>query len=274
MSKVVSILGCGWLGLPLARHLLGKGYAVRGSSTQQEKLESLSREGIDPYLIQLSTAESTWPSSFFDADVLVVLVPPRSRTAQPGDYYTVMRRLVHHVNQHRSIQHLIYTSSTSVYPDVPGFATEQSAALPSVSAHPELVQVEMLWQTLPGKTSTILRLGGLTGGSRLLVRHFAGKKDLKGGSQPVNLVHWEDAVGVVEMALRQRWEGVYNVCSPEHPFKRDFYTRLALEKGFALPEFLEEQEEGKTVSTEKLKEKGYAFQFKNPYDYTYGDEDQ
>lgn len=32
----VSILGCGWLGLPLAEQLLAEGYSVKGSTTRAE----------------------------------------------------------------------------------------------------------------------------------------------------------------------------------------------------------------------------------------------
>jgi UDP-N-acetyl-D-mannosaminuronate dehydrogenase len=31
--KQISILGCGWLGLPLAKALLQKGFSVHGSKT-------------------------------------------------------------------------------------------------------------------------------------------------------------------------------------------------------------------------------------------------
>ena len=36
----ISILGCGWLGLPLAKSLLAKGYKIKGSTTSESKLEA------------------------------------------------------------------------------------------------------------------------------------------------------------------------------------------------------------------------------------------
>jgi len=41
MQKV-SILGCGWLGKPLAVFLISKGYLVKGSTTSDEKLKLLA----------------------------------------------------------------------------------------------------------------------------------------------------------------------------------------------------------------------------------------
>lgn len=31
MAKTISILGCGWLGLPLGQHLVQQGYHIKGS---------------------------------------------------------------------------------------------------------------------------------------------------------------------------------------------------------------------------------------------------
>ena len=52
MTKI-SILGCGWLGLPLAKALLKKKFHVNGSTTTVEKLDVLKDEGINPFLIDI-----------------------------------------------------------------------------------------------------------------------------------------------------------------------------------------------------------------------------
>ena len=54
MTKI-SILGCGWLGLPLAKALLEKGFSVNGSTTSTEKLSILENAGISPFLISLDS---------------------------------------------------------------------------------------------------------------------------------------------------------------------------------------------------------------------------
>jgi 3-hydroxyisobutyrate dehydrogenase-like beta-hydroxyacid dehydrogenase len=53
MGIKISILGCGWLGLPLAKSLLAKSYEVKGSTTSENKLEVLINAGILPFQIQL-----------------------------------------------------------------------------------------------------------------------------------------------------------------------------------------------------------------------------
>src|SRR5574343_621841 len=44
----IAILGCGWLGLPLAKSLLSKGYEVKGSTTSESKLVILKNAVSSP----------------------------------------------------------------------------------------------------------------------------------------------------------------------------------------------------------------------------------
>ena len=44
MTKI-SILGCGWLGLPLAKALIENGFSVKGSTTSTDKLTALENAG-------------------------------------------------------------------------------------------------------------------------------------------------------------------------------------------------------------------------------------
>ena len=50
----VSILGCGWLGLPLAKSLIEKGFSVNGSTTSVEKIPILESLGIQTSIVTLS----------------------------------------------------------------------------------------------------------------------------------------------------------------------------------------------------------------------------
>ena len=53
MNKTISILGCGWLGKPLAIKLIKKGNLVKGSTTSKHKFKEFDNLGIQPYLISL-----------------------------------------------------------------------------------------------------------------------------------------------------------------------------------------------------------------------------
>jgi len=46
LNKQIAVLGCGWLGFPLAISLIEKGYLVKGSTTSESKLSDLKSKGI------------------------------------------------------------------------------------------------------------------------------------------------------------------------------------------------------------------------------------
>ena len=76
-KETITILGCGWLGLPLAQTLVKEGYSVKGSTTREEKLEVLQDAGVEPYLVRLEP-EVTGDDvvAFLQSDILVVNIPP------------------------------------------------------------------------------------------------------------------------------------------------------------------------------------------------------
>ena len=271
MYQTVSVLGCGWLGLPLAGYFIRQGCIVKGSTTSIDKQTVLSQNKIIPYLIDFNKGIlETVLHDFLQTDVLIVTIPPRSRTQLPGVYLEQMKRLTLLILQHPGIKQLVYTSSTSVYPDHPGVVKESDVIDADQAAQVELVQVEQLFLSLPIVRTTIVRLGGLTGGSRLLARHFAGKKELPEGKYPVNLIHLEDAVGVIGFVIAKGLAGTFNACSPIHPGKKKFYSALASRFQLPLPEFNEDDvKEGKIIDTQKLEEQGYCFLYRDPQSYTY-----
>ena len=54
MNKQISIIGCGWLGLPLAKELIKDTYIVKGSTTTTNKLSALKAVNIEPYIIEFT----------------------------------------------------------------------------------------------------------------------------------------------------------------------------------------------------------------------------
>ncbi|RYE33944.1 MAG: SDR family NAD(P)-dependent oxidoreductase, partial [Sphingobacteriales bacterium] len=58
----ISILGCGWLGMPLAKKLAGKGNQVKGSVTSEIKVNELTGAGVTPYIL-------SWESGSFKGNL-------------------------------------------------------------------------------------------------------------------------------------------------------------------------------------------------------------
>jgi nucleoside-diphosphate-sugar epimerase len=268
MKEAISILGCGWLGIPLAKAFIKQGHFVRGSVTSEEKKQALSAHGIEPHVIHLG--EDFSKVDFFNCSALIIAVPPRRRSQEAGTYKAQVKKTVEFIAQLAHVKQVLYTSSTSVYRDEDKVWEEQDLVKQAESANEELFEVEELFLSLQNKKVCVLRLGGLTGGNRMLAKHFSGKENISGGSRPVNLVHVEDVVSAIQFVLTFEKEGVYNLCSSEHPSKKVFYTRLCEQFDMALPAFQpEEGIKGKVIDSAKIQREGFIYHYPDPFLYTY-----
>ncbi len=269
-QRTISILGCGWLGLPLGRRLARQGYRVKGSTTTPEKLPLLVAEGIEPYLIQLDPAfHGNQVGDFFQADVLFLNLPPGRRRPDVEAYFGEQIRAVVKELHYSPIGFVVFASSTSVYAEMNGVVVEIDAGKPrpwSLSGR-ALLDAEGLLREDTHFDVTVLRLAGLYGYNRHPGRFLAGRRALAGGDAPVNLVHRDDCLAVVEQIIEQDVRGeVFNVCADEHPTRRDLYTAAAARLGLDPPTFADEAGASfKIVSNDRLKERlGYEFLYPDP----------
>jgi len=267
MEKV-SIVGCGWLGLPLAKFLVEKNFEVKGSTTSSEKVVQLSKLGVKPFLINLFESFKA-DKDIFDTDTLVVTLPPSQKKQNEQEYLESLDFLASNTAPGTK---LIYTSSTSIYKSLNTELGEDAVITIEDSDYPLLYKAEKIFLD-SGKPSTIVRFGGLTGYDRILIKYFAGKKDLTFGNEPVNLIHRDDAVQIIfEIIRQQKWNTIFNACAPEHPLKKDFYTFLAEAYNYLKPHFAEPLEGNsyKIIKPDKLiSELSYQFLFEDPYRFTY-----
>ncbi len=268
----ISVLGCGWLGMPLAEELIAKGYRVKGSTTTESKLKGMLEKGINPDFINLTPiVQARDIKGFMDAELIIINIPPGTRTRSALFHIEQMQHILPYLEK-SSAKYILYISSTSVYPNLNKTVKEIDVTNPEEAENKTLATAEKMIREIPGKQVTILRCGGLTGYDRLLIRHFAGRKNLTIGDEPVNLVHRDDVIGIVEAVIEQeKWGEIYNVCSPQHPLKKDFYKQLAERFEYALPEFVESENQSfKVICTEKLEsDLNYTFKFPDPYKYSY-----
>ena len=131
MNNKIALIGCGWLGLPLAKSLLKKGYQVAGSTTSVEKLSQLRGNGISPFLITLSEEgiDGNIETLLNNAAAVIVNVPPKLRGGSRENYVAKMSFLNAAILEAK-IPKVIFVSSTSVYGDASGDVTEETPTLP------------------------------------------------------------------------------------------------------------------------------------------------
>ncbi|MFS4418473.1 SDR family oxidoreductase [Maribacter sp. 2307ULW6-5] len=240
MSTTIGIMGCGWLGLPLAKELLHQGYAVKGTTTSAEKLALLQKEGIVPALIKLTEKGIQGDMATFIADVsvLVVNVPPGLRgKAKPENYVAKMGQLVRSL-ENTKVKKVLFVSSTSVYGDATGTVTEETVPVPSTASGKQLLEAEKVFREETDWATTVLRFGGLIGPDRHPVRQLAGREGLANGNDPVNLIHLDDCLGIMASVITQNiWNTTLNGVYPAHPKKRDYYGKMAQKLGLEPPKY-------------------------------------
>lgn len=259
---VISFLGCGWLGTPLAHRLLERGFRIRVSTTSPEKLAIWSTKGVDSFLVHFKPDTQAEIGQLLDADVLLVTIPPRRKNPDGHGSYLEMIEAVCAKAPGSPLQRIIFTSSTSVYDDECDVVTENSIPLPKTPGGDIILAAEQRLLALPIPV-TVARLAGLIGPGRMPGKFFAGKTDIPNGDAPVNLLHLDDAVNFLEKLIIEDSEtGFYNVCSPSHPSRREFYTLAAQKEGLALPGFIQEKTTWKVVASDR--EFGRSFEFVVP----------
>lgn len=267
----ISILGAGWLGMPLGESLVKAGYTVNGSTTRVEKMPIISQKGMHAFNLAIEQA-IVGPAldQFFNCDLLFVNIPPKRRDPDILQRYPQQMQLILEQIQKHQIPFCIFISSTSVYGNQNEVVTEESPTLPSTDSGKALVLCEQLFLQEASCKTTVLRMAGLAGADRKVGRFLAGKKELSNGQGKVNLVHLEDCIGVIQAVIKQQqWQEIFNVCADLHPTRQVLYRAQAKKLNLEPPSFLKDSTANdKVVSNEKVKQVlSYTFKWPNPMDF-------
>ena len=265
--RTVSILGCGWLGEPLALSLKEAGFSVRGSARDPEKLPALLEKGIEPYLIDIAPEVSgVGAEEFFSSDVLFINFPPERRDDIETYHEKQIGNLIKAISNPKG-KMVIFASSTSVYPNTNGVVREQDSLNPVKQSGKALVRVERLLMEHPGIDATVIRFSGLIGYDRAPIKSIRRKKLVLNPDCPLNLIHRDDCIEIVQSVIDLDVRNtILNATCDEHPTRREYYSREALKYGIEPPLFeTESVPEYKIVSNERLKKTlGYRLIYPDP----------
>jgi len=269
-ARSITILGCGWLGFPLAQRLVQLGFKVKGSSTRQNKLPLLEKSGIKPFLVT-SVPQLTGEGidRFFQSKILFLNIPFRRNLKDPVYYKQQIDSVIPYVTA-SPIEFVIFASSTSVYPESVEEALEDRPIAPDNLRAEVLRAAEQSLLDSKEFQTTVIRFAGLYGGDRQIGRILAGRKGLAEAKAPVNLIHLEDCINIVVQIIEQDMRGgIINACSDGHPTRQELYTKAALHYGLEPPQFGDQpQGRFKVVGNAKLKEKlNYVFKHPDPSDF-------
>jgi nucleoside-diphosphate-sugar epimerase len=251
----ISILGCGWLGLPLAKSLLQNGFSIKGSTTSLEKISLLESEGITPYLVRLEEQKISASVADFlaDSQILIINIPPKLRGGSTENFVAKITTLLPFI-ENSTVEKVLFVSSTSVYGEDNEFVSEASVLNPDTEGGRQLAIVENVLQKNSRFQTTILRFGGLISDERNPVRFLSGRENIENPDAPINLIHQDDCIGIIEKIIAlNSWDETYNAVAPFHPTRQEYYTQKATELNLALPKFAALNTiVGKTILNNKL----------------------
>lgn len=258
----ISILGCGWLGLPLAKALLEKDFIIKGSTTSAEKLSLLDNVGIQSFLLALNP--NTVPNEFADflteSKTLIIAIPPKLRgknkdysDAQNNSFVKKIENLLPFIEK-STVENVLFISSTAVYGEANEIIDENSIAIPVTESGKQLFEIEQLLLANTNFKTTILRFGGLIGEDRNPARFLAGKENVANPDAPINLIHLQDCIGIILKIIETNtWNTAFNAVTPVHPTREVYYTEKALAEKLIPPTFNREiPSVGKTILSDKL----------------------
>ncbi|WP_169973247.1 SDR family oxidoreductase [Tautonia rosea] len=268
------IIGCGYLGIRVARRMMAAGHRVFATTRSRDRAELLAREGMEPILADVLIPESLDDLPAVERALYCVgydrsCGAPIDRVYVDGLRHTIGRLA-------SRAKRLIYASSTGVYGDLGGdWVDEETPADPQTESGRACLRAEHLlteFAKLSMYPVTILRYSGLYGPGRLMRREAlrSGQPIAADPESYLNLVHIDDAASAAVLALRTPKPGPRYLVSDDRPvLRREFYELLAEALGGPAPTFTEASGDGpirgnasKRISNHRIKsELGWTLDF-------------
>lgn len=262
LNKKVSIIGAGWLGMPLLVKLLADNYHVIATKQSAEDLpeidEILQKRSITTQQYSLmpfsdlslqNRAENiTLFQQLFANRQVIITVPPtpflrqysvKEQDRGISDYADFMKNIANIAQNHQA-ESIIYTSSISVYGNSSGIINEELPAMPKTNSAKAIVAAEKSLQNL-NIPVTILRLAGLIGHGRHPIFSLQGRENIRAPFNAINLLHIDDLIAAILTILRRQVSflsyDIYNLVAPYHPNRQSYYQALAKQLNLNTPIF-------------------------------------
>lgn len=247
-DKRLVIFGCGYVGSAVARAALEAGARVEALTRNAEKAAALRSAGLAKVVVA-DLATPDWHGQIEGGPDFVVNTvssggPDQYRRSYIGGMQSI---LAWAAAGKSSVGTIVYTSSTSVYPQGGGAVIDETAEAPGATPNGAIIrESELLLQNAPAAARArwfVLRLAGIYGPGRhhLLDQLREGVATLNGsGSHRLNLAHRDDIVTAILACLQAPatvGSGVFNVADTAPARRSEVVEWLAGQLKVSSPPF-------------------------------------
>ncbi|MBP7769792.1 MAG: hypothetical protein KA055_01570, partial [Aliarcobacter sp.] len=116
------------------------------------------------------------------------------------------------------------------------------------------------------KSDVIFRVSALVGANRLPGRRFSGKV-LEYPKTKINFVHRADVISATKYIIDNDLNGIFNLCSKEHPTKEDLYIFNAKKYNFEPPISCDNNESlNRLIDGSKISKQGFVYKYNSAFD--------
>lgn len=252
--KKFTILGTGWLGFELA-HQLKNQFTIKVSARNEEKSKFFENFGFSSFV--LNEYDFSFLDELLDTDYLFINYPP----SKFDDYLGFLDRIYKHKNI-KNIEKIIFISSTSIYPNIEGDFDENFIINDSSSKI--VFDAEKF---VENKSDVIFRASGLVGGSRYFGKRSANRV-VEFPQSIINFVHRNDVINATKFVIEKDINGIFNLCSKEHPTKRDIYTFNSKKYDFEMPIFIDNESFlNRVIDGSKIEKLGFEYKYNNVFEF-------
>jgi len=271
----IAIIGAAYTGLATAKYFKSLGHNISVTTTKEARKEELE-EVADKVTVMFGSNQDKMKELLVDQEILVLtvaggMVEKDGKTIMDPDLYRdayvgTAESVVNAIGSDSSLQQIIFTSSLNAYGDGGGAdeITEEIEANPLNPFQEVYVTTEGLLRGLENDQLRvcIFRTGTIHGPGREWKNQLAlmsGQKIPFDGSSDAMIVHRDDVVRAIEMAINKNLNGLYNLFNEVKTSKAEFFAQVCDEQGLDHVEWLNLSPGPKNVSNQKIKDAGLMF---------------
>lgn len=84
----------------------------------------------------------------------------------------------------------------------------------------------------------------------------------------INFVHRNDVINATKFVIEKNINGIFNLCSKEHPTKQEIYTFNSKKYDFEIPIFIDNKSFlNRVIDGSKIEKLGFEYKYNNVFEF-------